>query len=169
MKSRSRKSHAHFCRLKVGSTLLALVCFLLPNNSLRAQPVPKLNSISPEWVQRGANVDIVLSGENLSQISEFVFSGDEHLTAVIAPPTKPNVRLEAKNENVFSTSATDDKRVTARLSVAAETTLGTRELRVVTQGGISNPLTIHVTDTPEISEAGGKHSGLRTEIAYEVG
>ncbi len=133
--------------------------FLFSGIAAQAQLIPKLNSISPEWIQRGTTADITLAGENLSQISEFAFSGDkEYFSVIVAPPAKPVVRLEAA-ANVFSTgSANDGKRVAARLTIASDAVLGPHEMRVITPEGVSNPLTIRVTDTPEIVEAGGKHS-----------
>ncbi len=125
-----------------------------------AQSIPKLKTISPEWVQRGTTTDITLTGENIANISSFAFSGDEEqLTAVIAPVSKPAIGLESTAPNVFSTGpASDDKRVTARLVVASDAALGAHEMRVITAGGASNPLTIRVTDTPEIVETGGHHA-----------
>ena len=151
--------------------MLTLLCCAFLNISLFAQPIPKLNSLSPEWVQRGTTVDLALSGENLVPISEFAFSGDEHLAAVVGPPSKPTVRLEATSGNLFASAATNDsKRVSAKLSVASEATLGAHAMRVTTPTGVSNPLTIRVTDTPEILEAGGKHALTNAqEIELPVG
>ncbi|MEO6036630.1 MAG: PPC domain-containing protein, partial [Verrucomicrobiota bacterium] len=157
-------------RQTVRITVLTLCCAFV-NLCLVAQPVPKLTSISPEWVQRGVTVDVVLSGENLLPLSEFAFGGDDTLSAQAGPPAKPTVRLEASGGNLFAAGlASDSKRVAARLSVASETTLGLHEVRVITPSGVSNPLTIRVTDTPEIIEKGGKHSlADAQEIELPVG
>src|SRR3954463_16452341 len=49
---------------------LRVVCFFLAillfsSLSLCAQPVPKITSISPEWIQRGTTVNLTIVGENL--------------------------------------------------------------------------------------------------------
>ena len=46
-----------------------------------AQPVPKLTSVSPEWIQRGTTVDMVFTGENLGGVTGFIFNGDPGLSA----------------------------------------------------------------------------------------
>ncbi|MGI8967314.1 MAG: hypothetical protein ACR2H1_14690, partial [Limisphaerales bacterium] len=42
--------------------------FALLNFTLTAQPVPKINSVSPEWIQRGKTTEMIFSGENFSKI-----------------------------------------------------------------------------------------------------
>ncbi len=93
------------------------------------------------------------------------------MSAIIAPPSKPAVRLESSGANIFSTGAVnDDKRLTAKLTVASETALGSQEIRVISPDGVSNPLTVRITDTPEILESGGKHSLTNAqEISLPVG
>src|SRR5437764_1008251 len=51
-----------------------------------AQPVPKITSISPEWIQRGTTNDLTIIGENLGSVSTFIFSGDAGLSATNVPP-----------------------------------------------------------------------------------
>jgi hypothetical protein len=158
-------------------TRLCSLLILLSGIAAHAQLIPKLNSISPEWIQRGTTADIIVTGENLLGITEFVFSGgEEQLSATISSPSK-SVRLESTTPNVFSTgAANDNKRVTAKLTISSEAVLGSHEMRVISPEGVSNPLTIRVTDTPEIVEAGGKHSltnaqevNLPTGILGKVG
>src|SRR6266704_2770680 len=60
-------------RLRSGLlTLLVLHGFAL----LHAQPIPKLNSVYPEWIQRGTTIEITLSGENLTNATRLLFSSD---------------------------------------------------------------------------------------------
>ena len=52
----------------------------------------------------------------------------------------------------------------------SEAILGAHEMRVITPTGVSNPLTVRVTDTPEILETGGKHSlAAAQEIVLPIG
>jgi hypothetical protein len=128
-------------------------------NSLSAAPIPKLTIISPEWVQRGTTTDIEITGENLSDITEFSFSGEEGLSAEPGPPSKSAVRLDSTTPGIFSTGpASDSKRITVKLTISADTTLGNHEIRVITPGGVSNPLQIRVTNIPEMYEPGKNHS-----------
>jgi len=151
--------------------LFLAILFSSLGSTASAQPVPKLSSISPQWIQRGTSTEVIVSGENLSDGSEFVFGGDEHLSAVVGALSKPTVRLEATRGNLFAEDTTNQgKRVSAKLAVSSEATLGAHEMRVMTPTGVSNPLTIRVTDTPEISELGGKHSLTNAqEIVMPVG
>lgn len=127
--------------------------------SVFGAPVPKLNSITPEWIQRGVDTDVVVTGENLDDITQFVLSGEEGVEVEIAPPSKAAVRLESTSENVFSSGAANEtKRITAKVRASADVSLGSQEIRVVTRGGVSNPLTIRITNTPEMEEQGNNHS-----------
>src|SRR2546426_2601706 len=63
-----------------------------------AQPVPKLTSISPEWIQRGTTAEVVFAGENLGNVTRFIFTGEPGLTATNVPPPvapKPVVTIES--------------------------------------------------------------------------
>lgn len=53
----------------ISKTLRLLTFLLLVPAVLLAQPVPKLNSISPEWIQRGTTLDVTLTGDNLGSIT----------------------------------------------------------------------------------------------------
>ena len=61
-----------------------LIAGLLLALSASAQPAPKLNSVSPEWIQRGTTRELVLSGENLGQITQIIFNGEPGLSATNA-------------------------------------------------------------------------------------
>ena len=60
-----------------------LLAGLLPAS---AQPAPRLNSLAPEWIQRGTTVEVILRGENLGGITRVIFDGDAGLTATNVPP-----------------------------------------------------------------------------------
>ena len=143
-------------KLKLALTLVSL--FLIAAASVSAQPVPKLNSLSPEWIQRGTTVEIVFMGENLGADASFIFSGDAGLTAsnVPAPPTtKAVVTIESNRGGVSSIEPSpprDGKRLIARVTAAADASFNAREARVVTPAGVSNPMQLNVGQWPEIGE-----------------
>jgi len=58
--------------IRVGITLIAPPRI----HPLHAQPIPKLTSVYPEWIQRGTTIEITLSGENLTNATRLVFSSD---------------------------------------------------------------------------------------------
>src|SRR5262245_40114774 len=60
---------------------LAFLMGLCPALLINAQPVPKITSVSPEWVQRGTTAIVALEGENLADATGFLFSGDPGLAA----------------------------------------------------------------------------------------
>lgn len=131
--------------------LLVTVAFLHGFCSL-AQPIPKLTSLSQDWLQRGTTNEITLTGESLAGASRIVLSGDGGLTASIVAPDKPSVNVEASIGGIATADASDDKKITARLIVLVDATLRPRELRVVTPNGISNPLMLNVSHLPEVAE-----------------
>jgi hypothetical protein len=123
-----------------------------------AQPVPKLTSLSREWIQRGTTVEIVLSGENLGNITGFVFSGEPGLSATNVPPAAsaaPAVTIESASGGITRAEtprAVDQKRIVARVTAATNAALSAREIRAVAPTGISNPLAINVGHLPEVAE-----------------
>src|SRR5688572_10683944 len=76
-----------------GGSVAALL-FALP---IIAQPTPKLDSISREWIQRGTTVEVTFTGTNLAAVNRFVFDGEDGLSATNIPaaePAKPAVTVE---------------------------------------------------------------------------
>lgn len=129
--------------------------------SLFAQPVPKITSVSPEWIQRGASIDLTIVGENLSAVSGFIFNGDPGLSATNIPAAStvaaPAVSIESASGLITRTEpamAKDDKRLVVKLTAATNAVLGAREFRVLAPGGVSSPLALNVGHLPEISETG---------------
>jgi len=117
-----------------------------------AQPVPKLNSVSHDWLQRGSTGEITFSGENLAGATNLIFSGDAGLTATITPPEKPSVKLETSQGGISTTESASDKKLAAKITISADATLRPREVRVVSPAGVSNPLKLNVGYLPEISQ-----------------
>lgn len=116
-----------------------------------AQPAPKLTTLSREWFQRGTTNQVLLEGENLAGVTEFVFSGEAGVTAVRATPPPPALTLEASAGGI-APAEDDDKKLTAWVVVAPEASLEARELRALSPAGVSNPLLLHVSDVPELLE-----------------
>ena len=157
-------SAAVLCRFV--ALLLASAC-----PAVFGQPVPKLNSISPEWVQRGTTVDVTLTGENLGNATGFIFSGDPGLSATNIPAAAsapPNVTIESASGGITRAEtprAVDQKRVVARVTATEYATLNTRELRVITPTGVSNPLLLNVGHLPEVSESAAANLTLPAAIS----
>src|SRR2546429_2453865 len=68
--------------------------------TMSAQPVPKLTSVSPEWIQRGTTSVVTLEGENLSEVTGFIFSGEGGLSATNAPPPAYSANLESSRGGI---------------------------------------------------------------------
>src|ERR1043166_907535 len=69
--------------------------------SSSAQPAPKINSITREWVQRGTSTELAIDGDNLSNITHFVFD-DENDFEATTESSRETVRLESKESGVFA-------------------------------------------------------------------
>ncbi|MHB8524375.1 MAG: PPC domain-containing protein [Limisphaerales bacterium] len=135
--------------------LLAACLGLLP---ARAQPLPKISSLSPEWVQRGATAAITIKGENLAGVTRLVFSGDTGLAATLVPSEKSPVDLESSQGGITTGEFKNDKQLKVSVTIGAGAMLGAREVRVVSPAGVSNPLRLNVDYLPEIAEVGTNHS-----------
>lgn len=120
--------------------------------SANAQPIPKITSVSPEWLQRGTTVEITLTGENLANLSRFIISGEPGLSSTPTSSQAPVVNVEASKGGISAIDVRDNKTVRARITLTGEAALGERELRVATPAGVSNPLPLHVGNLPEILE-----------------
>jgi len=132
--------------IRAGITLLLLSSFTL----MQAQPIPKLTSVFPEWIQRGTTIEITLSGENLTNATRLVFSSDtESNQAGIA---------------VTELTAKDNKTLAAKLAVSSSLPPGERELRVVTPTGVTEPIAINLSELPELHESGTNKSPESSQL-----
>ncbi|MBI2929533.1 MAG: PPC domain-containing protein [Verrucomicrobia bacterium] len=128
-----------------------------------AQPVPKLNSLSAEWLKRGSTTEVVLEGEGLNAVTDLIFSGELGLSGSRAPLPQAVATLEGSKGGI-APAGDDDKKFTARIGVAPEATLGAREVRARTASGLSNPLTVNVSDIPEILELEPNNSTNEAQV-----
>lgn len=128
---------------------------LLVHSSAFAQP--KITSLSPDWIQRGATLTVTLAGENLSSVTGLVFSGESGLSGSIIVETSPPpaITIESAAKAITTTAASPrdrNKSIQARLTAAADAPLGLREVRVLGPNGISSPLPLTVAAVPEVAE-----------------
>ncbi|MDB6037159.1 MAG: hypothetical protein JWM99_1000 [Verrucomicrobiales bacterium] len=123
-----------------------------------AQPVPKLNSISKEWVQRGGTFEIALSGENFAAATNILISGERGVSGewIATPPTP--VPIESSASGISSIVPDDGKSRRIKLAVASDAPLGVREIRFGGPNGVSNPINVNVGYLPEIEETADNNS-----------
>jgi len=112
--------------------------------TLYGQSAPKLNSLSPEWVQHGTTIKITLSGENLTNATKLVFSNDSE-------SNQSGITFQGLK-------AKDNKTLAAKITVAPDAPAGEREVRVITPAGVSEPVVLNLSDFREIRERGTNNS-----------
>ena len=120
--------------------------------SVTAQPVPKITSISPDWIQRGTTSIVTLEGENLSQVDGFIFSGEGGLSATNAPPPVYSAQLETSRGGIVP-GDNDEKKLRVSILVSPDAPLGGRDMRVTTPLGVSEPVTLSIDFLPQLIEA----------------
>jgi hypothetical protein len=108
-------------------------------------PSPRLFVVSPLGVERGATVELSLSGLELDEPRGLLFSfqgGKVEFVEVAKPdkPTKP---------------PTTTTTVRYRVTVPKDLPVGTYDVRVVAKGGVTNPRAFVVGDLPEVLEKEG--------------
>ncbi|MBM3901657.1 MAG: hypothetical protein FJ379_06150 [Verrucomicrobia bacterium] len=132
-------------------TLSLLVCLLSAWASW-AQPVPRLDTASASWFQRGTTNRITLSGDALGNLSEVLLTGIG-VTATLEELPAPAVALEGSTTGVQSepAGAVNSRRI--RLVVDPEASPTPRALRVAGPDGVSNALTLQFSDVPEVLES----------------
>ncbi len=124
----------------------------------QGQPVPKLNSISKEWVQRGGSFEITVAGENFGAATNILISGDPGLAADwIASPVS-TLAIESSSGGISSITPDDGKSRRIKLAVTKDAPLGVREIRFGGPNGVSNPINLNVGYLPEIEETGDNNS-----------
>lgn len=144
---------------------LCLIALWSGSRPAGAQAIPRLKSLSPEWVRQGSVVDLLLEGDNLGTAKAFVFSGETGLVATVAPVEKPPANLLSSGGGITTVSGNEEKQLHITLVVPSGSSLGRRELRVITPEGVSNPLGISVTDLSEREEQGDNNT---LEKAQEI-
>ncbi len=116
---------------------------------------PKLTSLSPDWIQRGAALDVTFTGQRLGSVTGFVFSGERGLTATTLSETpRPTITIESNAKAISVATADGDrsKLLRARITAAPDAALGAREVRALSAEGISEPLNLTVGAVPEVAE-----------------
>lgn len=133
-----------------------ILCTLLAASvcGAAAQPIPKLKSISREYIQRGSSIEVRIVGENLAD-AKFLISGEPGVLVKLPPPAQSAVTIESSGGGVAVVSKNDADQLTATIEVERGAALGSREIRIISSSGVSNPLTLNVTHLPEfIGESG---------------
>ena len=140
-----------------GRGFLALLILVLASLIARAEPAPKLNELSTTWVQRGTNTLVVFEGQNIGEVRRFIVSGDPGVSLEAVPDPAPVVAVLGTRGGITNAS-TRSINLRARVTVQPEAGLGPREVRVVTPGGVSNPLTLNVSWLHELTQVEPNHT-----------
>ncbi len=138
-------------------------------------PMPRLDSPSATFFQRGTTNLLTLQGDGLGSATNFI-AGGNGVKAIRVPAGLPPVVLESSAGGIAVQPSSSEKSVTLQWVVAKDATLGAHELRVAGPGGVSNPVMLQIGDVPEIAEpAPGKgwedapRIALPTAISGKIG
>jgi hypothetical protein len=118
------------------------------------QPVPRLDSASLTFLQRGTTNTVTLSGDGLAAVTDHLAS-HKALRLADVPSSTPAVVLEGSLGGITVRPTDPAKTLALQVIIAPDAPLGAHELRVAGPGGVSNPLTVQVTDLHEILEPAG--------------
>jgi hypothetical protein len=140
-----------------------IVLALLVAGSVFAQPMPKVNSISQEYVQRGSSVKLTFNGENVGE-GNILVSGEAGLKVTVARAKGATVGVEASGGGVSTIAVGEPNRLVATVEVETNAPLGRRELRVATKAGVSNPMNFVVSHLPEVKGASGANSIEKAQV-----
>jgi hypothetical protein len=119
--------------------------------SAAAQAVPKLDSLSATWFQRGTTNEVTVNGEAFGGVNAVLFTGSG-LAGNLAAGTANGVTLEGSAGGITVGQADPGKALTLRVIVAGDAPLGGHEVRLAGPNGVSNPLAVNVSDLPELLE-----------------
>jgi hypothetical protein len=116
------------------------------------QPAPKLDSLSATWFQRGTTNEVTLSGDAFGGVEAVLLSG-AGLNGALTAKAAPSVTVEGSGGGISTGNADNAKSLTLQLVVADNAALVSRELRLAGPSGVSNPVTVNVSDVPERLES----------------
>ena len=134
---------------KIPLLCCALLCLVIPIHLIQAQAIPQLTSITPISGQRGTTVEVILQGQNLDQVTEFLFSGSGISAEIKNADSQPLVQFNG--QGILGKIPTD-ARLTVQLTIAPSTPVGPQNLRLAAKNGVSNPQRFIVSDLSEITE-----------------
>ena len=147
-KSRRRVSSCFLC-LPIEGCLLSVLIFLVSISFVQAQVVPALLTVTPQGVQQGQSVEVILKGKNLDTATAVWFSGTG-ITAEIRQETRRATVLF--NGTGVSGRVPTDMQLVASLTIAPDAPLGIQQMRVVTPYAVSNAQNFVVGNLPEVNE-----------------
>jgi hypothetical protein len=127
--------------------------------ALLAAPEPRLETPSVTWYQRGSTNRINFKGDGLVRVDSVLVQGTG-VKAWVGGSVANSVTLEAAGSGLTAVVGKDAKSVAVDLVIAPDAPLGAREVRLAGPEGVSNPVTIHVSDLPERVES-GSHQQLK--------
>ena len=142
---------------------LFLVAFLaIGLIRVTGQPVPRLDPPALAWFQRGTTQQVTLTGEALLGARQVFVNGRgvAGILGAMAAKGPADLVIESSRGGLSAgtPSAGDAKTVVLQLAFASDAPLGSREVRVATTNGVSNPVTVNVSDLPEIAEKEPNHT-----------
>ncbi|HEY2785556.1 MAG TPA: PPC domain-containing protein [Fimbriiglobus sp.] len=119
-------------------------------------PLPRIETVFPAGVRVGTSVDVTLTGTDLEDATGLTFSHPGISAEIIVPvEPKPDPKAAPKGK---PKQGNRRKRpagpvtVKAKVTVAADVPVGTYDVRVVNQWGVSNPRAFVVGTLPEVNE-----------------
>ncbi len=131
--------------MRRNSSILIAFVLLLPSANAWAD-APKIDSLTPNGVQRGETTELVVKGANLA--------GNPQVVAPFSAKVEPSPGKPA-----------DAGTWTLKLTVAPETPIGVYMIRVQTDDGVSNAQLFAVGQTPQVEE---KEDNTTFEAAQTV-
>jgi hypothetical protein len=128
---------------------LSLLWTCLPG--VLAQTPPRLDSASVTWLQRGTTQEITLKGDALEGIAQVLVQGGG-VSARPGAPKASAVALEGSAGGLSSGAANSQQALTLHWVSTPDAALGPREVRVAGPHGVSNPLTLQLSDLQELPD-----------------
>jgi hypothetical protein len=127
--------------------LAALALLLISSVSIADElPNPRLLEVHPKGGQKGTQVNLSLSGQDLDEATQMIFS---HPGITAVPKMNPPRQFD-KEPQVIPNQFT--------VTIAADVPPGFYEARVAGRFGVSSPRAFEVSDLPQLPEAPNNHT-----------
>ena len=117
-------------------------------------PMPRLDSISTVFLQRGTTNRVTLNGDGLGLLDK-LWASHEGVRVVPVASASGAVALEGSAGGIEVKASEPSKARMVDLVLGPDVPLGAHEVRVSGPGGVSNPVSFQVSDHAEIAEPSG--------------
>ena len=134
-------------------------CLSLGSTSAGAQQAPSIKTLNHSWLTRGEETVVEITGEGLGLVEAVLVDPALGVSADLSTPDRLPIAFESSGRGLHAKGGAEAEKVTVRFGLEPDCALGEREIRLVSDDGVSNPLIFRVSPWQERPENTLKRAG----------